>query len=273
MDCKLSKIANEIRGLTIECIASLGSGHIGGSYSIVDLLTVLYYKEMNIDPTNPLMETRDKLVVSKGHAGPAVYATLAHKGYFSKSELYTLNKIGTNLPSHCDMNKTIGIDMTTGSLGQGLSCGVGMALANKVKKNDAYVYVIIGDGELEEGQNWEAAEFAGIKKLDNLIVFLDNNKMQIDDYTNNLIYVGNYVDKWNSFGFDTVKIDGHNLDDIANAIERAKAIKDKPHMIVLDTIKGKGVKFIEEALLGNHSMPISKEQLQLALKELNLEDK
>lgn len=273
MNCKLTEIANEIRGLTIECIASLGSGHIGGSYSIVDVLTVLYYKEMNIDPSNPSMDTRDRLVVSKGHAGPAVYATLAHKGYFPKSELYTLNKIGTNLPSHCDMNKTIGVDMTTGSLGQGLSCGVGMALANKVKKNDAYVYVIIGDGELEEGQNWEAAEFASIKELDNLIVFLDNNKMQIDDYTDKLTYVGSYIDKWESFGFDTVEIDGHNLKAIENAIEKAKKVKNKPHMIILDTIKGKGVSFIEQALLNNHSMPISKEQLIEALKELNLEEK
>ena len=130
----LKRISNEIRGLTLECIASLGSGHIGGSYSIVDVLTVLYYKEMNVDPANPKMEGRDKLVVSKGHAGPAVYATLAHKGYFDKKELLTLNKINTNLPSHCDMNKTIGIDMTTGSLGQGLSCAVGMALASKIKK-------------------------------------------------------------------------------------------------------------------------------------------
>ena len=268
----IKQISNEIRGFTIECIASLGSGHIGGSYSIVDVLSVLYYQVMNIDPKNPKMDDRDRLVVSKGHAGPAVYATLAHRGYFPKSELYTLNKINTNLPSHCDMNKTIGIDMTTGSLGQGLSCAVGMAIASKVKNNGAYIYAIIGDGELEEGQNWEAAEFAAIQKLDNLIVFLDNNDMQIDDYAHNLVYTGNYVDKWKSFGFDAVEVDGHSHEDIYNAIMKAKENTGKPHMIVLNTIKGKGVSFIEEAKVGNHSMPINAEQLKLALKELGLGD-
>ncbi len=267
----LKKISNEIRGLTLECIASLGSGHIGGSYSIVDVLTVLYYNEMNIDPKNPKMEGRDKLVVSKGHAGPAVYATLAHVGYFPKSELLTLNKINTNLPSHCDMNKTIGIDMTTGSLGQGLSCAVGMALASRIKKDNSYVYAIIGDGELQEGQNWEAAGFASVQKLDNLIVFLDYNQMQIDDFTYNLTYDGIYVDKWSSFGFDTVEVDGHDHEAIINAIQKAKEVKGKPHMIVLNTIKGKGVSFIEEAKLSNHSMPVTQEQLLQGLKELGLE--
>ena len=265
------KISSEIRGLTLECIASLGSGHIGGSFSIVDVLTVLYYKEMNIDPSNPKMEGRDKLVVSKGHSGPAVYATLAHKGYFDKKELLTLNKINTNLPSHCDMNKTVGIDMTTGSLGQGLSCGVGMALAAKIKEDNSYTYVIIGDGELQEGQNWEAAGFAACKQLDNLIVFLDYNKMQIDDFTYNLNYDGNYVEKWSSFGFDAVEVDGHDHEAIINAIENAKKNKGKPHIIILNTIKGKGVSFIEESKLANHSMPISSEQLSLGLKELGLE--
>lgn len=265
------KISNEIRGLTLECIASLGSGHIGGSYSIIDLLTVLYYDVMKIIPSNPRWECRDRLVVSKGHAGPAVYATLAHRGYFDKEELLTLNKIHTNLPSHCDMNKTKGIDMTTGSLGQGLSCGVGMALAAKLNKDDSYVYVIIGDGELQEGQNWEAAGFAANKQLDNLIVFLDYNKMQIDDYTYNINYDGNYVEKWSSFGFDATEVDGHDHEAIINAINNAKKNKNKPHIIVLNTIKGKGLSFVEGAKLSNHSMPISNEQLSQGLKELGLE--
>ena len=269
----MQKIANEIRGLTLKCIASLGSGHIGGSFSIVDLLTVLYYKEMNIDPKNPTMEGRDRLVVSKGHAGPAVYATLAHRGYFPESELYTLNKIHTNLPSHCDMNKTIGIDMTTGSLGQGLSCGVGMALASRIKQDGSFTYVILGDGELQEGQNFEAMGFAGIQKLDHLIVFLDNNGMQIDDYTNKLVYADKYQEKLESFGFDTVVIDGHNFDQIISSIERAKKTPGMPHAIIMNTIKGKGISFIENAKLGNHSMPITAEQLEMGLKELNLEDK
>ena len=248
----MQKIANEIRGLTLKCIASLGSGHIGGSFSIVDLLTVLYYKEMNIDPKNPTMEGRDRLVVSKGHAGPAVYATLAHRGYFPESELYTLNKIHTNLPSHCDMNKTIGIDMTTGSLGQGLSCGVGMALASRIKQDGSFTYVILGDGELQEGQNFEAMGFAGIQKL---------------------VYADKYQEKFESFGFDTVVIDGHNFDQIISSIERAKKTPGMPHAIIMNTIKGKGISFIENAKLGNHSMPITAEQLEMGLKELNLEDK
>lgn len=269
----MHKIANEIRALTAECIASLGSGHIGGSLSIVDVLTVLYYKEMNIDPKKPKMDNRDRLVVSKGHAGPAVYATLAHRGYFDKSELKTLNRIHTNLPSHCDMNKTIGIDMTTGSLGQGLSCAVGMALSSRIKNNGSYVYVIVGDGELQEGQNFEAMGFAGVQKLDNLIVFLDNNNMQIDDYTNNLVYCDDYEKKFESFGFDAVSIDGHDFDEIICAIENAKRSKGKPHAIILNTIKGKGISFVEKAGLSNHSMPISKEDLKLALVELKVEDK
>lgn len=268
----MQKIANEIRGLTLKCIASLGSGHIGGSYSIVDLLTVLYYKEMNIDPQNPQMDNRDRLVVSKGHAGPAVYATLAHRGYFDEKELLTLNKIHTNLPSHCDMNKTIGVDMTTGSLGQGLSCAVGMALASRIKNDGSYIYAIVGDGELQEGQNFEAMGFAGVQKLDNLIVFLDNNGMQIDDYTANLVYAKDYVKKFESFGFDAIEIDGHDLDAIATTIEEAKQNKGKPHAIILNTIKGKGISFIEKANLSNHSMPITNDQLIMGLKELNLED-
>ena len=168
----MQQIAKEIRKLTVECIASLGQGHIGGSLSIVDVLTVLYFKQMNVDVNNPKMEGRDRLVVSKGHAGPAVYATLCRKGYISHDELLTLNKFGTNLPSHCDMNKTPGVDMTTGSLGQGISCAVGMALASKMSNDNATIYCIIGDGESQEGQIWEASMYASQKKLNNFILFL-----------------------------------------------------------------------------------------------------
>ena len=265
----LEQIAREIRILTVKCIASLGSGHIGGSMSIVDVLTALYYKEMNVDPKNPLMEGRDRLVVSKGHAGPAVYATLAHKGYFPESELYTLNKYGTNLPSHCDMNKTPGVDMTTGSLGQGISCALGLALGSKIKNDNATIYAIIGDGESQEGQVWEAAFFAGHKKLDNLIVFLDYNKMQLDGTLEEVNDSGNMYDKFKSFGFDTYSIDGHNIDEIIATIEKAKTVKGMPHMIVLNTIKGKGVSFAEAAKANSHSMPISKEALEEAIKELS----
>ena len=265
----LEKIAREIRILTVKCIASLGSGHIGGSMSIVDVLTALYYKEMNVDPKNPLMEGRDRLVVSKGHAGPAVYATLAHKGYFPESELYTLNKYGTNLPSHCDMNKTPGVDMTTGSLGQGISCAIGLALGSKIKNDNATIYAIIGDGESQEGQVWEAAFFASHKKLDNLIVLLDYNKMQLDGTLEEVNDSGNMYDKFKSFGFDTYSIDGHNIDEIIATIEKAKTVKGMPHMIVLNTIKGKGVSFAEAAKANSHSMPVSKEALEEAIKELS----
>ena len=265
----LEQIAREIRILTVKCIASLGSGHIGGSMSIVDVLTALYYKEMNVDPKNPLMEGRDRLVVSKGHAGPAVYATLAHKGYFPESELYTLNKYGTNLPSHCDMNKTPGVDMTTGSLGQGISCALGLALGSKIKNDNATIYAIIGDGESQEGQVWEAAFFAGHKKLDNLIVFLDYNKMQLDGTLEEVNDSGNMYDKFKSFGFDTYSIDGHNIDEIIATIKKAKTVKGMPHMIVLNTIKGKGVSFAEAAKANSHSMPVSKEALEEAIKELS----
>ena len=260
--------AKEIRALTAECISSIGAGHIGGSLSIVDVLAVLYYRVMNVDSKNPKMEGRDRLVVSKGHAGPAVYATLAHKGFFDKSELYTLNKIGTNRPSHCDMNKTPGIDMTTGSLGQGLSCAIGLALGSKIKKDNATVYAIIGDGESQEGQIWEAAFFAVHKKVDNLIVFLDYNRMQLDGYLEEVNDAGGMVEKFASFGFDTYSIDGHNLEEIYNTIQSAKKVEGKPHMIVLNTIKGKGLSFAEAAGPDCHSMPITKEILAKALDEL-----
>ena len=260
--------AKEIRALTATCIAELGAGHIGGSLSIVDVLTVLYYKHMNVDPKNPKLDTRDRLVVSKGHSGPAVYATLAHKGYFPKEELLTLNKIGTNLPSHCDMNKTPGVDMTTGSLGQGISCALGMALAAKMRKTSEYIYAIIGDGESQEGQVWEAALYASQKKLDNFIVFLDYNKYQLDDSVENINNLGDASAKWESFGFYTQSIDGNNIEEIDKAITNAKANKGKPSMIVLNTIKGKGISFVEAAGVNNHSMPISKADLEKALEEL-----
>ncbi len=264
----LKETAKEIRRLTFECIASFGSGHIGGSLSIVDVLTVLYFKQMNVDPQNPMFENRDRLIVSKGHAGPAVYATLAHRGYFDKKELLTLNKIGTNLPSHCDMNKVPGVDMTTGSLGQGLSCAVGCSVASKIKKDGAYIYAIIGDGESQEGQIWEACMFAANKKLDNLIVFLDLNHCQIDGTIEEVVDCGNFEQRFEAFGFDTYSIDGHDLQLINDTIEKAKTVSNKPHMIILNTLKGKGVKFVEDLGVKNHSIPISKEDLEKALEEL-----
>lgn len=264
----MKTIANQIRLLTMECISSIGQGHIGGSFSIVDVLTVLYFKQMNVDPNNPKMEARDRLVVSKGHAGPAVYATLALKGFFDKKELLTLNRFGTHLPSHCDMNKTPGVDMTAGSLGQGISCACGLALGSKLKNDGAYIYAIIGDGESNEGQVWEAAQFAANYKLNNLIVFLDDNKLQLDGYTKDIMNPFDHAKKWESFGFYTQRVNGHDYEAIDQAINNAKAQKDAPSMIVLDTIKGYGVSFIENAGASNHSMPITKEDIEKAKKEL-----
>ena len=265
---EMIEISKEIRRLTAQCIGSLGVGHIGGSLSIVDLLTVLYYKVMNIDPKNPKKDKRDRLIISKGHAGPAVYATLANKGYFDKSELKTLNLINTNLPSHCDMNKTPGIDMTTGSLGQGFSCAVGIAIGSKLRKDNANIYVIIGDGESQEGQIWEAAMYAAHKKLNNLIAFTDNNKCQIDGHTDEINSLGNLAAKWEAFGWHVYDIDGHDMDEIYETINKAKNNLDRPSMIILNTIKGKGISFVETAGVANHNMKIDHEQLKIALREL-----
>lgn len=263
----LKQKCTDIRADIVRCIGSIGVGHIGGCLSIVEILVSLYYKNMNIDPKNPKKEGRDRLVCSKGHAGPAIYAVLADKGYFEKEELLTLNKSKTNLPSHCDMNKTIGIDMTTGSLGQGFSCAVGVALGGKIKADGATIYAIIGDGESQEGQIWEAAMFAAQKKLNNLIAFTDYNKMQIDGLVSDVNDIAPLDKKWASFGWNTIVIDGHDLDAIDAAIASAKA-QDKPTMIIANTIKGKGISFIEAKGYGNHSMPMTQDDVSAALAEL-----
>ena len=260
--------SRKIRQGIVSSIGTLGVGHIGGSLSCDDLLAVLYFGEMRVDPQNPKMEGRDRLVVSKGHAGPAVYAALAEKGYFPYSELFTLNKIGTNLPSHCDMNRTVGIDMTTGSLGQGFSCAAGIAYGSYLRKDGAFIYSLIGDGESQEGQIWEAAMFCAHKKLGNLIAFTDYNHQQIDGTVSEVCTLGDLASKWAGFGWDVYCINGHNHEEIYDTIERAKAVTEKPSMILLETIKGKGISFVEQAGTKNHNMNISQEQMQAALKEL-----
>ena len=264
----MDEICKEIRRMTVECIGSIGSGHIGGSMSIAELMKVLYFDKMNVDPANPKMEGRDRLVVSKGHAGPVVYATLALKGFFPKEWLYTLNKFGTNLPSHCDMNKTPGVDMTAGSLGQGFSCAVGIAIGSKIKKDGATIYTIIGDGESQEGQIWEAAMLAASKKVDNLIGFTDYNGMQLDGNVEDINSLGNLKSKWKAFGWYTQEIDGHDCEAISAAIDRAKAKKGQPSMIILKTVKGKGISFVEAAGYKSHSMTMNKENVEAALAEL-----
>lgn len=253
---ELEIFAQKIRVGILECIASRGFGHVGGSLSIADVLAVLYGDIMNASPENKDDLNRDKLVCSKGHAGPAVYATLALKGFFPYEKLFTLNQPGTDLPSHCDKNKTSGVDMTTGSLGQGTSLAVGLALADKLSNRKAKTYVIVGDGEQDEGQVWEAASFTSAKKLNNLTWIIDWNKKQLDGYTSDILEPFNIEEKFRAFGFDAVTINGHDVEAIRSALCKES---DKPKAIVLDTIKGHGVKEVEETM-SNHSMTVPKEK-------------
>lgn len=262
---ELERFAREIRIATIECIKSRGFGHVGGSLSIADTLAVLYGDVMDIDPKDPDRIERDKLVCSKGHAGPAVYATLALKGYFPYEDLYTLNQPGTHLPSHCDRKLTKGIDMTTGSLGQGTSTAAGLALGNKLQGIDKKVYLIVGDGELNEGQVWEAAMFTAGKKLTNLIWLIDFNHKQLDGFLSDVLEPFDIRAKFEAFGFDAVQVDGNDVEQVHDAI--TKEITDRPRAVILDTVKGKGVKEIEEAK-GNHSMNVIAEVFDRWLDEL-----
>lgn len=264
----LESQAKEIRKLTLNCIATLGVGHVGGSLSIADILSVLYFDQMHIDPKNPNMPDRDRFVLSKGHGGPAVYATLALKGYFPMELLNTLNKPNTNLPSHTDKNKTIGVDMTTGSLGQGFSASVGMATAIQMDNGANYIYAIIGDGESQEGQIWEASMFAGNRKLDHLIAFTDRNLMQIDGEVKGINDVSPLDDKWRAFNWHVQVIDGHDVLAIKDAIIEAKKAVGKPSMIICNTIKGKGANFCE-GQAGSHNMNVTKEMAQKAIEGMN----
>ena len=267
---ELQVFAARIRMAALEAIHSLGSGHVGGALSIADVLAVLYGREMKIDPKDPAMPDRDKLVCSKGHAGPAVYGTLALKGYFPYEELKTLNKPGTRLPSHCDRNKTPGVDMTTGSLGQGTSLACGMALGDRLRGYDSRTFLIVGDGESNEGQVWEAFSFAAAKKLGNLVVLLDWNKKQLDGWTDDVLPMGDYVAKLEVFGFDTVKVNGNDVAELAAALERTRRGGDKPYAIVMDTVKGAGVKDVEETV-ANHSISVSDEQFEKWSAQLTAE--
>lgn len=267
---ELESFALKIRIETLKAIGTLGFGHLGGAMSIADTIAVLYGGIMNINPKNPRWEDRDWLVCSKGHAGPSIYSALALRGYFDKEELLTLNKPETHFPSHCDRNLTTGIDMTTGSLAQGASTALGVALGNRLKGKDNYTYLILGDGEIQEGQVWEAVMCAAHQKIDHLITFFDCNKQQLDGYTKNINDLGDIGSKFESFGWHEQTIDGHSVEEIYNAIEEAKENKEKPSVIVLDTIKGKGCGFAE-GVLNNHHMNVSKEQMEESLKVLEKE--
>ncbi len=249
----LREIAREIRIRTIDAIGRLGVGHIGGAMSVVEVLTLLYYRHMKVWPDRPRDPKRDRLVLSKGHAGPTLYSILAKKGFFPEDWLLTLNRGGTALPSHCDRNRTPGIDMSTGSLGQGLSAAIGMALAARLDGASHAIYAIIGDGESNEGQVWEAALAAAHFRLNRIIAFTDHNKMQIDGYVRDIMNVEDLAAKWRAFGWFTQRVDGHDLVALDDAILRAKEEPSRPSMIIMDTIKGKGAHFAE-ARLDNHNM-------------------
>jgi len=249
---QLRLFAEEIRMASLREFEERGFGHVGGAMSVVEVLSVLYGGVMRIDPNNPDWPDRDRLVVSKGHAGPAVYAALALSGYFPKEELQTLNKPGTRLPSHCDRLKTVGVDMTTGSLGQGMSTACGLALGQKLDARGARTYLIIGDGECDEGQIWEGALFAPHYKLDNLIAFCDNNGQQLDGYVGNVMELGDIAEKFSAFGWYTQTVDGHDTDAVWQAAQAAQNNAGKPSMIILKTRKGRGCTFAEGKEFNHH---------------------
>lgn len=264
---QLKSDALEIRALTIEMVGHLGKGHIGGALSIVDVLALLYRRHMRVDPKNPKKDDRDRLVLSKGHAGPSLYATLAYHDFFPLDWLQTLNVGGTNLPSHADMNKTPGIDFTAGSLGQGLSAAIGIALANKIDEKEFQTYCIVGDGESNEGQVWEAAQSAAQFKLTNLIAFTDYNKLQLDGWNADIMNVEDLNAKWLSFGWFVQRVDGHDFELLEMAIQRAKAERCRPSMIIMDTIKGKGAD-IAEYNTSNHSMSFDSKEAKRMVEAL-----
>ena len=275
MNKDLKAISRDIRCDILRCIGHLGVGHIGGCLSVAELLAVLYFEAMNIDPAQPKKAGRDRFICSKGHAGPAVYAALANRGYFDKAELLTLNQSGTNLPSHCDMNRTPGIDMTAGSLGQGFSCAVGIALGSKLEEDGATIYALIGDGESQEGQIWEAGMFAAAKKLDNLIAFTDYNKLQIDDEVAKVNDIAPLAEKWAAFGWNVIDVeDGNDVEQVSEAVRHAKLGigGGRPTMVILNTKKGCGVKWIEDLGAGNHNCKITEEQAEEAIRVIRGED-
>ena len=268
---ELKSISKEIRKDIVKMLTESASGHPGGSLSATDIMTVLFFKEMNLDPNNEKDPNRDRFVLSKGHAAPVLYSVLARRGYFPVEELSTLRKFKSRLQGHPSIQYLPGIDMSTGSLGQGVSAAVGMALAGKIDENDYRVYTLLGDGELEEGQVWEAAMCAAHYKLNNLTAFIDFNGLQIDGDITKVMNPCPIDKKFEAFGWNVLVIDGHNYEEIIDAIEKAKECKDKPTAVVCKTIKGKGVSFMENQAEW-HGIAPSREQCEAALKELGGEN-
>lgn len=265
---QLEATACKVRMGVIEGVYNAKSGHPGGSLSISDLLTYLYFAKLNVDPKNPKMPERDRVVLSKGHCAPALYSVLAQRGYFSEDELKKLRHIGAMLQGHPDMKGTPGVDMSTGSLGQGISASCGMALGGKLSSASYKVYAILGDGEIEEGQVWEAAMFAAHNKLDNLVAIIDNNGLQIDGKITDVCSPMPITDKFEAFGWHVITMDAHDFDDIERAFDEAEKINGKPVAIVQTSTKGKGVSYMENQV-GWHGSAPNKEQYEQAMNELN----
>ena len=266
-EADLKNIATSIRRKIIEMVYSAKSGHPGGSLSIADILAVLYFKELNIDPLDPSNPDRDRLVLSKGHASPGLYAALSIRGFFPESLLTGFRKLNSKLEGHVHRGVP-GVEASTGSLGQGLGIGVGMALAGKLDSKNYHVFVIVGDGEMEEGSIWEALMAGAKYKLNNLIVILDKNGVQLDGFTKDIMPTGSVKDMVSSFGWDVIEIDGHNFEEIISAVKKGKKSKDKPTFIIANTIKGKGVSYMENNPKYHGSPPASQEEYEQALKEI-----
>lgn len=264
---ELQKMANEVRKDIVTAVHSAKSGHPGGSLSAADMFTYLYFEEMNVDPKDPKKPDRDRFVLSKGHTAPGLYSVLAERGFFPKEELTTLRQIGSHLQGHPCMQHTPGLDMSSGSLGQGISAAVGMALSGKVSGETYRVYTLLGDGELQEGQVWEASMFASAKKLDNLCVIVDNNNLQIDGTIEEVNSPYPIDEKFTAFGFHVINIDGHDFDQIKAALDEAKTVKGQPTAIIMKTVKGKGVSFMENNASWHGSAP-NDEQYAIAMADL-----
>ncbi len=264
---ELAKLATEVRKSILTGVYNAKSGHPGGSLSATDMMTFLYFEEMNVDPKNPKDENRDRFVLSKGHVAPALYGVLAEKGFFDKEEIKRLRKPDSFLQGHPDMKHTPGVDMSSGSLGQGISTAVGMALAAKLDNKDYRVYTMLGDGESEEGQVWEAAMFAGNRNLDNLVVIVDYNNLQIDGTLDEVCSPYPFAPKFEAFKFNVISIDGHNFDEIRDALKQARECKGKPTAIIMNTVKGKGVSFMEDNVSWHGSAP-NDQQFEQAMEEI-----
>ena len=264
---ELQKTANEIRKGIVSGVHAAKAGHPGGSLSAADIFTYLYFEEMNVDPKNPKDPDRDRFVLSKGHTAPGLYAALAEKGYFPKEDLLTLRHLGSYLQGHPDMKHIPGIDMSSGSLGQGISAAVGMALGAKLQNKAFRVYTLLGDGEIQEGQVWEATMFAGFRKLDNLVVIVDNNGLQIDGKIDDVNSPYPIDKKFEAFRFHVINVDGHDFDALKQAFDEARTVKGQPTAIIAKTIKGKGVSFMEDQASW-HGVAPNDEQYKLAMEEL-----